>query len=77
MLFAFAPDEDNESLGSCDDIAPLKAWVVHSPFVCSFGVLLVGWRQVRRPRARVSDKFLRPATCILYALLPSGSCAKE
>ncbi len=45
MLFAFAPDEDNEALAGCNDVASLKAGVVHGPLVCSFGVLLIGWRK--------------------------------
>jgi hypothetical protein len=61
------PWEYNEAMGSCNDIASLKAWVVHGPLVCSFGVLLVGWRRARHPR--VGDKFLRPATRTLYAFL--------
>src|SRR5258708_595755 len=70
MLFAFAPDEDNEALAGCNDVASLKAGVVHGPLVCSFGVLLIGWRRVCRPRTRVRDEFLRPATGVLHALLP-------
>jgi len=31
MLLAFTPDEDNEPLSSCNDIALLKAWVVQGP----------------------------------------------
>jgi hypothetical protein len=67
MLFTCASDEYNEAMGGCNDIASLKAWVVHGPLVCSFGVLLVGWRRARHPR--VGDKFLRPATRTLYAFL--------
>jgi hypothetical protein len=70
MLFVFAPDEDNEALASCDDIASLKAWVVHSPLICSLGFLLIGGRTICGLRTCTRNEFLRPATRVLYALLP-------
>src|SRR5882672_1043778 len=38
---AVAPDEDEEALAGCNDVAPLKAWVVHGALVRGFGVRLV------------------------------------
>src|SRR5258708_12791979 len=70
MLFAFAPDEDNEALAGCNDVASLKAGVVHGPLVCSFGVLLIGWRRIFRPRTRVRDELLRPAKGVLHRVVP-------
>ena len=69
-LFAAAPDEDQEALAGCNDIAALKAWVVHRPLIRSFGVLLVGWQRIRCLRTRVRNEFLGSAAGVLHALLP-------
>jgi hypothetical protein len=69
-LFTVAPNEDKEALASRNDVASLKAWVVHSPLICGLGVLLVGWRRIVLMRTRVGDEFLRPAAGVLNALLP-------
>lgn len=49
MVFAVTPNEDKKTLSGCNDVASLKAWVVHGPLVCDFGVLLVGLERIRRP----------------------------
>jgi len=69
-LFAVAPDEDKEAPAGCNDVASLKARVVHGPLICSLGVFLVGWRRIVLMRTRVGDEFLRPAAGVLDALLP-------
>src|SRR6266576_891622 len=71
--FAIAPDEDQEALAGCNDVAALKAWVVHRPLIRSCGVRLVGWR-IRRLRTRVRNEFLGPAAGVPHALLPLLTC---
>ena len=68
--FAIASDKNKEALAGCNDVAALKARVVHRPLIRSFGVLLVGWRRIRRLRTRVRNEFLGSAAGILHALLP-------
>src|SRR5260221_4890154 len=72
VLIAVAPEEDEKAMAGCNDAACLTAWVVHSPLVCRFSVLLipVGWQRICRLRARVRDEFLRPASRVLHALQP-------
>jgi hypothetical protein len=41
VLFVVVPDEDKKAPAGCNNVARLKAWVVHGPLVCSFGVLLI------------------------------------
>jgi hypothetical protein len=70
MFFAVAPDENAETPANCNDVAWPKAWVVHSPLVCSLGVLLVRNLRLYRLVARVRHEFLGSATRVLHALLP-------
>jgi hypothetical protein len=88
MFFAVAPGEDAETPAGCNDVAWPKASVVHSPLVCSLGVLLVRNLRPYRLVARVRNEFLGSATRVLHALLPrspesaeseklSSSCAKQ
>jgi hypothetical protein len=53
--------QNKEALAGCNDVAALKAWIVHGPLIRSFGVFLIGWRRIRRLPAGVRDEFLRPA----------------
>jgi hypothetical protein len=68
--FAVAPDKDKEALAGCNDVASLKAWVVHGPLVCSCGVFFIGRRWVCGLRAGIRHEFLRPALSVLHALSP-------
>ena len=67
---AVAPDKDKEALAGCNDVAALKAWIVHGPLIRSFGVFLTGWRRIRRLPAGIRDEFLRAAPGVLHAPLP-------
>src|SRR5260370_18655558 len=72
VLFAVVPDEDKKAPAGCNNVAWLKAWVVHSPLVCSFGVLLIpiGWQRICRLGTCARDEFLRPASRVLHASFP-------
>ena len=69
MLF-LSPDENHEALAGCNDVAVLKAWVVHSPLARCFGLLLFGRGRNYRLDARVCDKFFGPVARVLDPLLP-------
>src|SRR5712672_1138785 len=74
--FAIASNKNKEAPAGCNDVAALKAWVVHRPLISSFGVLLVGWRRIRCLRTRVRNEFLGSAAGILHALLPLLTCQR-
>src|SRR5258707_12727302 len=78
--FAIASDKNKEALAGCNDVAALKARVVHRPLIRSFGVLLVGWRRIRCLRTRVRNEFLGAAAGGLHALLALAtrkSCVRQ
>ena len=69
-FIAVAPDEDKQALTGCNDVAPLKAWVVHGASVGGFSLRSVGRRGIRRLRTRLRNEFLGAAAGVLHALLP-------
>jgi hypothetical protein len=69
LVLFIAADENDETLAGCNDIALLKARIVHCA-VCRFLFLLIRrWRN-QVLRSRIGDKFLRTPASFLDALLP-------
>jgi hypothetical protein len=65
MLF-LSPDENNEALAGCNDVAAPQAGVVHGPLAGRVRLFLFGGRRDCSLRARVRDEFFGPAPCTLH-----------